>query len=110
MELIEDNTLIFSILEEAGQLPPTYHSNQVYSFLKQDTLHVVIYASAGNEKGFLLFRVPRYTTNLHDLNNILAWLENKMETFSGEIHEKAMQEVAALINSARAGTMFFDAH
>jgi hypothetical protein len=110
MHLLSDNNLIFSILDRSGRLPSTFNSDQVYSFLEEDSFSLVIYSSSGNEKGFLLFQIEDFSANIFQLNNILIWLQEKMETNRQKIFEEALLEVNLLIGTGGTQAMYYDAH
>jgi hypothetical protein len=117
MHHIEDNVLIFNMLERYGQLPPSYNKDAVYSFIKDDSFLMVIYTCSGNEKGFRLFRIDHFSTNGRELNDILLWLQDEMEKPAcradknkQKAFENAVQEVSRVIASASSAGMFYDAH
>jgi hypothetical protein len=110
MQLIEDNTLIFNFLEQNAQLPVSYNKDAVYSFVKDNSFFMVIYTCSGNEKRFRLFRIGQFAVNSHELNDILLWLQDEMETCKAEILERAVDEVNRIIGTSGTGALFYDAH
>ena len=108
---IEDNTLVFKLLERLDKLPRSFKKDLVYSFEEEGSFFFIIYFSSGTKKGFRMYRVDDFATNFYKLHVIRTRLMNADpgNEYPDTI-EEALEEISSIISSGGAGAMFYDAH
>ncbi len=109
INILQNNELIYSFLEEKSQLPLAFDFSQVIGFDDEDDF--CLYAYNSDNRNFILFKAENYVQN----KDILVDLIESVQEFSSNVFPIDLQQVAIKLiedklHSKNNSRFFFDAH
>ncbi len=109
VDVSTDNSLIYSVLENADALPLRFDIDNVFTVDQDDCFFLVIYLS--EDRNFISFKAKDY---LHD-NNALIFLQQVVENYDKieipvNIVDEALQLIEHKMHTKSNNRYYFDAH
>lgn len=109
IKISTDNSLIYALLEECGQLPIDFSIDKIQVFDHNDNFYLVIYSAI--DRDFILFEAQNYLQQSDELPVLLNTLQDySNSSFPDHLIEKAMKLVENKLHSKNNSRFFFDAH
>jgi hypothetical protein len=106
--IINDNQIVFQLLEECDALFDNYNADRVLEVEHGDSLYIVLYTSAN--RNFVAFEGLEFKQKVDSLPALLQLVQEYKGNVTSEMLHDAVKIIEYRIHSGNNSNFYFDAH
>jgi hypothetical protein len=104
--ITQNDTEILDYITDAGIKHYNDNSDRILTFLLGDSYNLVIYFSADDDKGFILFKIDNIKSNLGEVSNLKVMLIDLFKQTKQNILKLAISQVEQMEIAGIAADIF----